>query len=173
MENIIIRRAKEVDILELQKIGKQTFFETFTSDDSTSDMKQYLDEKFSIEQLGKELKNSESMFYFSQIENEIIGYLKVNTGEAQTENRLKEALEIERIYVNSNYQGNNIGQLLFNKAIEIAKKHGIKNIWLGVWEKNQRAINFYQKNGFIEFEKHKFRFGQDEPINLMMRLKLS
>jgi len=173
MKDVIIRVVKEADILELQKIGKQTFFETFASDDSTSDMKQYLDEKFNIDQLSKELKNSKSMFYFSEIESEIIGYLKINTGEAQTENRHNEALEIERIYVVSNYQGSNIGQLLFNKAIEIAKKQRIKNIWLGVWEKNQKAINFYLKNGLVEFDKHKFKFGQDEAINLMMRLKLT
>ena len=172
MDNLIIRVVNEVDILELQKIGKQTFFETFVLDDSTSDMEQYLNEKFSINQLRKELMNPESMFFFSEIENKIIGYLKINTGKAQTENRLNEALEIERIYVVSNYQGKNVGKLLFNKAIEVAKKERIKNIWLGVWEKNQKAIKFYQKNGLVEFDKHKFKFGQDEPINIMMKLHL-
>ena len=126
MKDIIIRIAKEADILELQKIGKQTYFETYFTDDSNYDMEQYLNEKFSIGQLRKELNNTESMFYFSEIENEIIGYLKVNTGDAQTENRNIETLEIERIYVFSCYQGKNVGQLLYNKAIEIAKKQIIK-----------------------------------------------
>ena len=173
MENLIIREAKEADILELQKIGKQTFFETFVLDDSTSDMKQYLKEKFSINQLRKELMNSESKFFFSEIKNKIIGYLKINTGKAQTENRFNEALEIERIYVLSNYQGEKVGKLLFNKAIEVAKKERIKNIWLGVWVGNQKAIRFYQKNGLVEFDRHKFQFGQDEPINIMMKLYLT
>ena len=172
MKDVIIRMAQKEDILELQKIGKQTFFETFVSGDSTSDMEQYLNEKFSIEQLMKELQNSESMFYFSEIKNEIIGYLKINIGDAQTEYIHNETLEIERIYVISSYHGKSIGQLLFNKAIEIAKRQRINNIWLGVWEKNQRAIKFYQKNGLVQFDKHKFKFGQDEPINIMMRSKL-
>jgi len=173
MENILISQVKEANILELQKIGKQTFLESFGSDDSTSDMENYLAEKFSVEQLKKELNNSESFFYLLEIENEIIGYLKVNTGEAQTEDRHIESLEIERIYILSNYQGKKMGQLLFDKAIEIAKKQRINNIWLGVWEKNDRAIRFYKKNGLVEFDKHKFKFGEDEPINLMMELKLS
>lgn len=173
MEDVIIRMAKEADILELQKIGKQTFFETFASNNSTTDMEQYLDQKFSVKQLKKELNNSETMFYFSEIENKIIGYLKINTGKAQTENSHIKALEIERLYIASNYQGKKTGQLLFNKSIEIAKKQRVGNIWLGVWEKNQRAIKFYQKNGFVEFGKHKFKFGQDKPLNLMMRLKLT
>jgi len=173
MENSLISLVKETDILELQKIGKQTFLESFSSDDSTSDMEHYLAEKFSVEQLKKELKNSESFFFFLQIENKIVGYLKVNTGKAQTENCCARALEIERIYILSNYQGKKMGQLLFDKAIEVAKKKRIKHVWLGVWENNDRAIHFYKKNGLVEFDKHKFKFGEDEPINLMMELKLS
>ena len=173
MEDIIIRMAKEADILELQKIGKKTFYETYFSDDSASDMEQYLSEKFSTEQLSNEIMNSESMFFFSEIEDEIVGYLKINIGKAQIKNRLNKALEIERIYVNSFSQGKNAGKELLKKAIEIAKKHKIKNVCISVWEENQKAIKFYKKNGFVEFDKHTFKMGQDEAINIMMNLVLN
>ena len=66
-----------------------------------------------------------------------------------------------------------MGQLLYNKALEIATKLSIKEIWLGVWEKNKRAISFYKKNGFIEFDTHIFKLGNDEQIDIMMRLTLN
>ena len=80
------------------------------------------------------------------------------------------SLEIERIYVLESFQGKKIGQILFNKAVEITKNLNLHTIWLGVWEKNISAINFYLKNGFEKFDQHIFRLGDDEQIDYMMRL---
>lgn len=60
-----------------------------------------------------------------------------------------------------------------DKAIEIAKQKRVAFIWLGVWEENLRAINFYKKNGFIKFDKHIFSLGQEEQTDIMMKLKLN
>jgi len=81
-------------------------------------------------------------------------------------------MEIERIYVLKDFHGKNIGQLLFEKAIELATQKNANYIWLGVWEENPRAINFYKKNGFVEFDKHIFVLGDDEQTDIMMRLEL-
>jgi ribosomal protein S18 acetylase RimI-like enzyme len=99
--------------------------------------------------------------------------LKLNFGEAQTELKNNTSLEIERIYVLKEFHGQNMGQLLYYKALEIATKYRIKEIWLGVWEKNKRAISFYKKNGFIEFDTHIFKLGNDEQIDIMMKLTLN
>ncbi|MFC3157622.1 GNAT family N-acetyltransferase [Chryseobacterium arachidis] len=53
--------------------------------------------------------------------------------------------------------------------MEIAEQEKKKYLWLGVWEENLRAVNFYKKNGFIEFDKHIFRLGNDEQTDLMMQ----
>jgi ribosomal protein S18 acetylase RimI-like enzyme len=99
--------------------------------------------------------------------------LKLNFAEAQTELKNNTSLEIERIYVLKEFHGQNMGQLLYNKALEIATKLSIKEIWLGVWEKNKRAISFYKKNGFIEFDTHIFKLGNDDQIDIMMKLTLN
>lgn len=83
------------------------------------------------------------------------------------------ALEIERIYVLSEYHGKRIGQLLYEKAMQIAKQSNADYIWLGVWEENPRAISFYKKNGFVEFDKHIFKLGDDEQTDIMMKLQLN
>jgi diamine N-acetyltransferase len=71
--------------------------------------------------------------------------------------------------VKSTYHGKKVGQLLYNKALEIAKRQKKSLIWLGVWEENPKAIRFYEKNGFVAFDKHIFKFGEDEQTDVMMK----
>ncbi|QDW21826.1 GNAT family N-acetyltransferase [Flavobacterium sp. KBS0721] len=173
MTNIQIKEISLNDIDQLQKIGRQTFQETFSESNSEENMKNYLEEGFSSEKLTKELTNKDSQFYFATLENEVIGYLKVNFGESQTELKGEKSLEIERIYVSKEFHGKKVGQLLYEKAIQVAKDKNVDYVWLGVWEENLRAISFYTKNGFIEFDKHIFKLGNDEQTDIMMKLKLT
>lgn len=170
MESIELKRVSLNDIIELQTIGKQTFADTFSSNNSEENMQLYLSERFSIEKLKTELSDINSEFYFALLDNNIIGYLKINFGPAQTEIKDDNALEIERIYVLKEFHGKNIGQLLFEKAITISKQRNVDYVWLGVWEENRRAVRFYQKNGFVAFDKHIFRLGNEEQTDLMMKL---
>jgi diamine N-acetyltransferase len=172
MENITIKKLRINDISQLQEIGRQTFFETFSDVNTGDNMKKYLDENFSIEKLTSELNNQDSQFYSADLDDRIIGYLKLNSGPSQTELKDNRALEIERIYVLREFHGRKVGQLLFNKAIEIAILTGVEYVWLGVWEKNLRALNFYKKNGFTEFDKHIFKLGDSQQTDLLMKLKL-
>lgn len=172
MENISIQKATLEDIEQLQKIGRETFFETFSSSNTEENMKQYLEEGFSIEKLTDELSNENSEFYFALSETKVIGYLKINFGISQTELKDEKALEIERIYVLKEFHSKKVGQILYEKAIEIANRKNSDYVWLGVWEENPRAISFYKKNGFVEFDKHIFRLGDDEQTDVMMKLNL-
>lgn len=167
-----IKKVTLDDIDQLQKISKQTFYETFSGGNTEENMEIYLVEGFSIEKLTAELKDKNVEFYFATLDNSVIGYLKVNFGEAQTELQDDKALEIERIYVSKEFHGKNVGQILYDKAIQIAKLKKTDYVWLGVWEENSRAINFYKKNGFIEFGKHIFKLGNDEQTDIMMKRKL-
>ncbi len=172
MDNINIKRVALRDINQLQNIGRQTFFETFSEGNTEENMAKYLAEGFSIEKLMEEIKNENSELYFAILEGNIIGYLKLNFERSQTEIKDNKALEIERIYVLKDFHGKNVGQVLYDKAIGIAKEKSADYVWLGVWEENPRAIRFYKKNGFVEFDKHIFKLGEDEQTDIMMKLKL-
>jgi len=173
MHNITIRRATIADLETLQKIGRQTFFETFAEANTEENMRTYLDENFSTAKVSGELSNPDSAFYFAVLDNEVIGYLKVNYGQAQTELHDAQALEIERIYVLKQYHGLKVGQELYETAVQIAKVADARYIWLGVWEENKRAIGFYEKNGFVVFDKHLFKLGDEIQTDYMMRLEIS
>ena len=168
-----INKVTASDIHLLQNIGRETFSETFSEGNTEENMNNYLAEGFSSEKLHAEINNPDSEFYFAIQENKVIGYLKINFGQSQTEIKDDKAFEIERIYVLKEFHEKNIGQLLFEKAIEIATQKNAEYVWLSVWEKNPRAINFYKKNGFVEFDKHIFVLGDDEQTDIMMKLQLT
>lgn len=172
MEAIAIVPVGINDIEKLQVISRATFSQTFTEHNSPEDMEAYLNTSFATEKLLGELNNPNSEFYFAQEFDKIVGYLKVNTGDAQTEQKEEDAFEIERIYVDAQFLGKKVGQLLFNKAIEIANTKKAAYVWLGVWEENHRALAFYAKNGFVPFDKHIFKLGNDAQTDIMMKLEL-
>ncbi|MGN6436896.1 MAG: GNAT family N-acetyltransferase [Agriterribacter sp.] len=172
MSSIRITKASANDALIIQRIAKETFFETFSSRNTEENMQKYLNESFSEKKVMEELNNPDSLFYIAWDNDQSIGYLKLNVGKAQTEIQDDSAIEIERIYVKSEYHGKKIGQLLYEKAIEIALDQKRSYVWLAVWEENPRAIRFYKKNGFIAFDKHIFKLGNDEQIDIMMKKDL-
>ena len=169
---IHIRQISIHDLPALQTIGRKTFAETFAASNSEENLARYLAEGFSEEKLATELKNESSAFYFAEEEDKILGYLKVNVGEAQNEPQDPDALEIERIYVLQEFHGKGVGLMLYEQALSIAHEQNAPYIWLGVWEENPRAIRFYHKQGFKKFDQHIFQLGEDAQTDILMKLNL-
>ncbi|MES2568359.1 MAG: GNAT family N-acetyltransferase [Bacteroidota bacterium] len=167
-----IIRVTSNNLDALRNISIQTFTETFSDYNSAKNMSKYISENFSISKLASELENPGSSFYIINNGEKIIGYLKLNSDKAQTERNCN-ALEIERIYVQQEFHGKKVGLSLFEKAKTIARKNNYDYIWLGVWEKNLKAIAFYEKLGFIKYDEHIFVLGTDEQTDIMMKFKLN
>ncbi|GIN98183.1 spermidine/spermine N(1)-acetyltransferase [Siminovitchia terrae] len=165
---ININKCTLEDSRKLQKIGYETFKETFEHQNSPENMNAYLDRAFNLKQLEKELSNISSQFFLVYFNDEAAGYLKVNTNEAQSEEMGDETLEIERIYIKKKFQKHGIGKYLLNKAMEIALENNKKKIWLGVWEKNENAIAFYKKMGFVHSGVHSFYMGGEKQMDFIM-----
>lgn len=167
-----IREVTPEDMAQLQEIGRRTFVETYSSVNTEENMSNYLAENLSIDKLMSEFSDKHMEFYFALMNERIVGFLKLNSGEAQTEPNQENSLEIERIYVLSEFQGKGVGQFLFEKTVELANERKLDYVWLGVWEQNSKAIGFYKKNGFLEFGKHIFFLGNDEQQDILMKLDL-
>lgn len=167
-----IEKCTLEDLHKLQQISNETFNETFKDQNSPENMNAYLDRAFNLKQLEKELSDKFSQFYFIYVYHEVAGYLKINTEDAQSEDMGEESLEIERIYIKSDFQKHGLGKSLLNKAIEAAKDCGKKKIWLGVWENNAAAISFYSKMGFVQTGTHSFYMGDEEQTDFIMTKSL-
>lgn len=172
MKSITISKVTPADVECLQQISRQTFVETFAAGNTEENMQAYLAKGFALEKLTAELREPNSAFYFAGLAGRVVGYLKVNTGLAQTELQAPQAFEIERIYVLREFHGQQVGQLLYEQALMLATQARADYVWLGVWEENLRAIRFYKKNGFVEFDKHIFKLGDDEQTDILLKLPL-
>jgi len=168
----IIQPVTHQDLPALQKIAKETFIEAFGPDNTQRNMDIYVAEAFNATKMAAEITNPNSQFYFLKIEEQVIGYLKLNKGDAQTETVEGNALEVERIYIQGIHHGTGAGQVLMDKAIEISMAGGYDYMWLGVWEHNPKAIRFYEKNGFSVFGKHTFLMVDDPQQDFLMKRDL-
>lgn len=164
-----IKKVSTDELEELKKLSVNTFSDTFTEQNNEIQMKAYLEKAFNTDQLRRELSNPESFFYFVKEEDKILGYLKLNTKTAQTDQVLDSSLEIERIYLTQEAQGKGIGKLLMDFSIAEAKRRNLLCLWLGVWEKNEKAIAFYKSYGFEVFADHPFKLGDESQKDLLMK----
>ena len=172
MSTIIISPVHPDELPELLQLARSTFYDAFAPVNTAENMRLYMDQNLVADKLAAELGNPESAFYFARAGNELVGYIKVNYGHAQTELRDASALEVERIYVVKEWQSRKVGQLLMDKEFELARAHRAPYIWLGVFEANVKAIAFYQRNGFEVFDQHVFKLGTDEQRDIMMKRDL-
>lgn len=168
-----IKKCSLDDILDLQKIYRQTFFETFSEQNSEENMRIFLDKAYSEEKLKSEIENKESETFLAVENQKILGVLKINTGNAETESGLKNSLEIQRIYILKDSKGLGIGTVLMNLAEKKARELGVSFIWLGVWEKNFPAQKFFTDKGFRRFSEHAFVLGDDIQTDFLMKKELS
>jgi ribosomal protein S18 acetylase RimI-like enzyme len=169
---ISIAKAELSDLNLLREIAVGTFSESFSDQNSEEDMQLYLDQNLSMDKLEREMSDTFSVFYLGYYNAVAVAYLKLNFDKSQTETHKADSLEIERIYVLKEYKGRGIGKQLLGKAIEIAEGTKLKNICLGVWEKNTEAIAFYRKHGFREIGQHVFMLGNDAQNDQLMQLDL-
>ncbi len=169
---IMLEKCSLDDLPVLRRIGQETYFAAFASMNSQDNMDSYLKRAFSCEQITSELEKDSSAFYFLQCSGFLAGYLKINLPPIQSDLNAPETLEIERIYVVKKYQGTGLGGRLLETAEQIGIGLECKAAWLGVWEKNAKAIGFYARMGYAEVGRHSFRMGEDVQSDLIMRKSL-
>ncbi len=167
-----IRLCGAKDIPTLLDLAITTFVEAFWDTNNPESMTAYMEAAFREEVFFEEMQHPDAQF-FLVLEDEVpAGYLKLNRVGAQSDVRDPESLEVERIYVLADYQGVGIGKYLLEFAIQTAVAEALKYIWLGVWEYNEKAIAFYQKQGFWIFGDHPFAMGEEVQTDLLMRRDL-
>ena len=158
---------------QLVDISRKTFVDAFEKDNDPTDFKVYIEKAFASETIAKEMSNPETFFYFITIQDAIAAYVKLNVGNAQSDLQLKDSMELERIYVLSEYQGLGLGEQIVKKVKKLALDQQKTLLWLGVWEHNQRGIQFYQRQGFQKFGTHPYFIGSDEQTDWLMRFDLT
>lgn len=170
---IRIRYANENDSLLLTTLGRKTFYDTFARHNTPQDMALYLAESFSPEKQAAELKDPDIIFLIAEMENAVVGYVKLRANHGCDEITDTLPMELERIYSVQEYIGRGVGAELMRASIKEAQERGFNCLWLGVWDKNEKAIKFYERWGFRKAGSHAFLLGNDIQNDFIMELDVT
>ena len=172
VQTINIRTAHAGDVEMIADLSRATFYETFAEYNTKENMDLFMTGPFSKEKLMAEVVEPGNIFYIALIGNEPAGYLRMREASPPAQLANKPSIEIARIYSIQQAIGKGVGSALMKQGIAIAKEKGRKVIWLGVWEKNQRAIEFYTKWGFEKIGEHEFILGNDIQTDWLMKKEI-
>ncbi len=162
MQNqITLRRLGEADLPSLRQISIDTFVENYAHLNDPEVFQQHLERNFSETQLLSELQDASAFFFFAEHNGQVLGYLKLAYPSPMEHDPSIDSLELVRIYVQPSYQKWGIGKLFLEKTIETAQALGAAGIWLGVWQKNTKAQEWYQRQGFRKVATHTFMLGDE------------
>jgi ribosomal protein S18 acetylase RimI-like enzyme len=172
MNEIVIKEATIADAALIADLSRQTFYETFAGDNTKENMDQFMNEQFNRQKLIEEVGREGNVFLLAYQDDEVLGYARMQENSHPLLTANGPAIEIARIYAVQKSIGKGIGKALMQQCINTAKERNTRIIWLGVWEKNHRAIAFYTKYGFEKFGDHVFMLGNDAQTDWLMKKSL-
>lgn len=168
------RRATPADAVLLSKLGRETFNDAFADHplNSPEDMAAYMEEAFSLGKVENELADPQTVFLIAESGGEAVGYAKLLIDSREAGITASRPIELARLYASYKLIGRGIGAALMQSCLEEAARRGCDVIWLGVWEHNERAQDFYRKWKFTDAGSHVFQLGADAQTDLLMQRAL-
>lgn len=148
-----IRRALPDDAAAVAELAERTFVDTFAGQNRPEDVAAYLAQTYGAEIQRREIEDPNTITLIVDDAGTLIAYTQLKLSPA--------AVEIGRFYVDRSRHGHGVAQALMDASIAAASSTGAQRIWLGVWEKNARAIAFYAKCRFRDIGSHPFLLGSD------------
>ena len=157
----------------LQQLARETFKATFNTNTPPAEMAAFLKDYYTEEMMRQELTDPNTDTYFFKDEaGKVIGFLKLSWKNAQTEPDYPDAMELQRIYLRTAYQGQHLGRQIISFALQEAKRSGVPRVWLGVWENNFPAQKLYARYGFKRVSQHTFMVGNDPQTDYILMKEL-
>jgi len=169
---IEIRAATRADIPELRRVAIETQVDTFGAQNTPEVMEAFLRENYDTARLEEEFEVKDAIYYLAMEGDTLAGFIRLRKTDEVDHLLGNNNLELQRLYVSKSFQGKKVGAALMQYALDYARGQQAEWLWLGVWEKNTRAQEFYFKWGFERFSEHVFWMGPDPQTDWLMRLKL-
>jgi ribosomal protein S18 acetylase RimI-like enzyme len=165
---IATRPATTADAEPLSRLAEQTFRDAFAADNASPDLDAHCASAFSPEIQRGEILDPELVTTLALDEDRLVGFTQVRLGAAKDCVPAHRPSELYRLYVSRAWHGRGVAQALMEQVMDAASGFGSDRIWLGVWERNPRAIAFYKKYGFGVVGEHVFQFGSEPQRDLIM-----
>ena len=170
--NFHIRYATSDDAKLIADLSHQTFYEAFAAQNTKENMDKFLNQQFTKGKLILEVGAPGNTFMLAYNEQEVVGYTKLRENTEPRSLDITPALEIARLYVVNHMIGKGVGKLLMQTIIDFARQRNVPAVWLSVWDKNERALDFYNQWGFEKFDETLFVLGDDIQTDWLMKKKV-
>lgn len=171
-EDVVIRRAADDDAERLAAFARRTFVETFGPENSAEDMAMHVASAFGADIQLAQIRDARMVTLLAELGTTLAGFAQVRQGQWPACVTGDSPVELWRFYVDRPFHGRGIAQTLMRAADQAAEGFGSRTLWLGVWERNPRAIAFYAKCGFVDVGAHAFIFGTEEQTDRVMARSL-
>lgn len=165
---MIIRTATVADAAAVAELARRTFHDTFAASNDPADMALHLAQAYGIEQQTRELNDPATTTLLVESDGAAVAYAQVRNDHVPECVTDRGAIELWRFYVDREWHGRGIAGALMERVRAVAQERGAQTLWLGVWERNDRARAFYAKCGFAAVGEHLFLFGTDPQTDLVM-----
>jgi ribosomal protein S18 acetylase RimI-like enzyme len=168
-KQLAIRPATLSDAASLAALAERTFRETFAAYNSAENVNLHCARNFSAEIQGQEISDPQMTTLLAEVAGELAGFAQLRLAHTAACIKADRPAELHRIYVLNAWHGRGVASELMRAVYAAAAQARSDCIWLGVWERNPRAIAFYRKCGFSVVGDHVFMLGQDRQRDLVMR----
>lgn len=169
----VIRPATIDDAAALAALGRRTFSDTFAADNTPENLAGFLDATYS-EALQRDELAAPHLTYLvaGRDDGSLAGFALLRRGNTSTVVTDPSAIELQRLYVDRLWHGTGLAQALMAECRRVATDAGANAIWLGVWERNARALRFYEAQGFVAIGQQRFTVGSDPQTDTVMLCRL-
>jgi diamine N-acetyltransferase len=169
---VTIRTATTADAAVLADLARRTFYDTFAPTNDPGDMALHLESAYGVDQQTRELTDRDITTLLVEEGRAAIAYAQVRTGHIPECVTGPGPIELWRFYVDAGWHGRGVAQALMEQVKVTARERSARTLWLGVWERNDRARAFYAKCGFADAGEHIFLFGTDPQTDRVMVMSL-
>ena len=159
MTPVIWRAANAYDAEALAYLGAATFMATFAFDHPGQPLMEHLRQEHSAAYYAAALRDPATDILLGETPlGAPIGYAMV-TPAAHPKLQQDGDIELKRIYLLGPWQGGGYGKDLLDLVFALTEKRAAKRLLLSVYEKNVRAIGFYERAGFAAIGETIFMVG--------------
>lgn len=172
MNDIEYKKAKHSDALRISVLLKTVYIQTYDIKGITIESANYITKSFANERIEQLIKENPSHFMVAWYWDNVVGVAEI-IFESICPIRKISVVELGKLYVLDRFNGQGIGHGLLKAVEQEVLSKGFSELSLIVYIKNERAIAFYEQQGYKSLGLMDFKMEHNTYKNFVMTKTLA